>query len=156
MLVPQREGATLNHLATNFDGVAHELLYLGTQGANLLLIGVNSAGRERVEIGLGPLLGPVNRWEPGEQLVLPPASDTGTLIMHEVGSLTHDDQVRLLSWLELSLGRTRVVCTTSASLYARVEAGLFIEALYYRLNTVSFNIASNSGVRRTAMSLNNW
>ena len=127
--------------------MAHdEFLFLGILSANLLLIGVNIAGRDRVEASLGGL-GPVSRWEPGEQLVLPPAADTGTLILHEVGSLTHDDQVRLLAWLDQSAGRTRVVSTASASLFARVEAGLFIDRLYYRLNTVSLNVAPGSDIR---------
>lgn len=157
MIVPHREGAVVNNLAPNFKEVAHdELLYLGTQGANLLLIGVNCAGRERVEIGLGPLMGPLSKWEPGEQLVLPAATDTGTLILHEVGSLTHDDQLRLLAWQDENAGRTRIVCTTSASLFARVEAGVFIEKLYYRLNTVTFNLSTGSGIRRPPMAATRW
>lgn len=135
----------MNHLSPNFDGVAHEeLLFLGTLGANLLLIGVNCSSRDRVEAGLVHVQGPVTRWEPGEQLVLPSATSTGTLILHEVGSLPHDDQVRLLAWLEQTVGRTRVVCTASASLFARVEAGVFIHTLYYRLNTVSVNVATST------------
>ena len=90
----------------------------------------------------------------GDQLVLPPAANTGTLILHEVGSLTNDDQLQLLGWLEQAEGRTRVVSTSAASLFARVEAGLFIEKLYYRLNTVSLNVKPGSGVRRAAMPAN--
>jgi transcriptional regulator of acetoin/glycerol metabolism len=121
--------------------MAHdEFPFLGMLSANMLLIGVNSANRDLVEASLVGL-GLVSRWEPGERLVLPASADTGTLILHEVGSLPHDDQVRLLAWLEQSEGRTRVVCTVSSSLYARVEAGLFLEKLYYRVNTVTVNMA---------------
>jgi transcriptional regulator of aromatic amino acid metabolism len=133
----------LNHLSLpNFDGVAHdEFPFLGTLSANTLLIGVNGTSRDRVESSLVGL-GFVSRWEPGDLLELPPEEDTGTLILHEVGALMHDDQLRLLEWLEQSEGRTRVVSTASSSLFARVEAGLFIEKLYYRLNTVTVNVSS--------------
>jgi transcriptional regulator of acetoin/glycerol metabolism len=145
----------LNYLLHKSGPVVHdEFPFLGQVGANLLLIGVNSASRDRVESSLVGL-GPVTRWEPGEQLVLPPAANTGTLILHEVGSLTNDDQMRLLVWLEEAEGRTRVVSTSAASLFARVEAGLFIEKLYYRLNTVSVNVAPGSGIRRAAIAANN-
>ena len=129
--------------------MAHdEFPFIGVPSANTLFIGVNGASRGQVEASLVGL-GLVSRWEPGEQLVLPSAADTGTLILHEVGSLTHDDQLRLLTWLDQSAGRTRVVSTASASLFARVEAGLFVEKLYYRLNTVSLNVAPGSEIRTT-------
>ena len=138
----------LNHLLPNvLHPMAHdEFPFVGILSANTLFIGVNVASRDRVEASLVGL-GLVSRWEPGEQLVLPSAADTGTLILHEVGALTHDDQVRLLAWLDQSEGRTRVVSTATASLFARVEAGLFFERLYYRLNTVSLNVAPGSEIR---------
>ena len=145
MVVPQPEGAFLNQLSPSFDGVAHdELSFLGSLGANLLLIGVDAASRDQIEASLIPLRGPVTKWAPGTRLALPSADARGTLLLHEVGSLTHDEQVRLLSWLEQTAGRTRVVCTASSSLYALVEAKKFIHTLYYRLNTVSFNVAPRS------------
>jgi hypothetical protein len=139
MAIAHYEGASLNFLSPNFDGVApDELPFLGTLGANLLLIGVNRASRDRFEASL--MQGPVCKWEPGEQLVLPSAG-IRTFILHEVGSLTHTDQLRLLAWLDQNSGRTRVVCTASTSLFAQVEAGRFSDTLYYRLNTVSLDVA---------------
>ena len=133
----------VNHLSPNFHPMAHEEFpFLGMLSANMLLIGVSDESRDLVEASLVGL-GLVSRWEPGEQLVLPSSEDTGTLILHEVSSLPHDDQVRLLAWLDESAGRTRVVSTTSASLFARVEAGSFLEKLYYRLNTVTVNVADS-------------
>ncbi len=132
----------MNHLSPNFDRPAYdEFPFLGTVGANMLLIGVNGASRDLVEASLVGL-GLVSRWEPGDKLVLPSQNETGTLILHEVGALTHDDQLKLLSWLEQSAGRTRVVSTASGSLFARVEAGAVLETLYYRLNTVTANLSS--------------
>ena len=125
-------------------GDAHdELVLLRTLGANLLLTGSASATRNVIDANLLGLRGPLTAWAPGARLVLPPVEAAGTLILHEVGSLPHDDQVRLLAWLEEAIGRTRVVCTTSASLMSRLEAGTFNPTLYYRLNTVSVNVTAS-------------
>jgi len=137
MAIPQRAGASLHHLSSNFDEVAlDELPFLGSLGTNLLLIGLTRESRDQFEASLSQ--GPVNRWEPGEPLVLPAH---GTLFLHDVGCLTHDDQVRLYSWMERTAGRTRVICTTSVSLFEQVKAGRFIDTLYYRLNTVSLDVS---------------
>ncbi len=140
----------MNHLSfrrfssPDFHPMAHdEFPFLGVLSANTLFIGVNRARRDQVEASLVGL-GLVSRWEPGERLTLPPSTDTGTLILHEVGALTLDEQLQLLDWLDQSAGRTRVVSTSPDSLYALVEAGLFLEKLYYRLNTVSHNVAPGS------------
>jgi hypothetical protein len=76
----------------------------------------------------------------GEPLVLPPVGRARTLILQDVGALTHADQHRLLDWLDRTAGRTQVVSTTPASLWPRVQAGAFIDRLYYRLNTVCMDV----------------
>lgn len=143
----------MNHLSfrrfssLDFHPMAHdEFPFLGVLSANTLFIGVNRSSRDQVEASLVGL-GLVSRWEPGQQLTLPSATDTGTLILHEVGSLTINEQFQLLDWLDQSAGRTRVVSTSPESLFALVEAGLFLEKLYYRLNTVSHNVAPGSELR---------
>ena len=131
----------------DFHPMAHDdFPFLGVLSANTLFIGVNRTSRDQVESSLVGL-GLVNRWEPGEPLVLPTPTDTGTLILHEVGSLTINEQLQVLDWLDQSAGRTRVVSTSPESLFALVEAGLFLEKLYYRLNTVSHNVAPGSEMR---------
>ena len=80
---------------------------------------------------------------PREPLELPPAAQFGTLILRDVGGLPPVDQCRLLRWLELSArphaGRqhhhARRCC-------ARVEAGVFLDTLYYRLNTVCVDVTN--------------
>ncbi len=142
----------MNHLSfrrfsSNDFPMAHDgFPFLGVLSANTLFIGVNRARRDQVEASLVGL-GLVSRWEPGDRLTLPSTTDTGTLILHEVGALTLDEQLQLLDWLDQSAGRTRVVSTSPDSLFALVEAGLFLEKLYYRLNTVSHNLAPGSELR---------
>jgi hypothetical protein len=79
-------------------------------------------------------------WCRGEQLVLPPVAWARTMILPDVGALTHADQHRLLDWLDQAAGRTQVVSTTPAPLLPRVHAGAFLERLYYRLNTVCMDL----------------
>ena len=48
----------------------------------------------------------------------------------------------LLDWLEAAAGRMQVVSTTPATLLPHVQAGAFIEQLYYRLNTVCVDMSA--------------
>jgi hypothetical protein len=77
-----------------------------------------------------------------------PASDWGdmlgdqhppTLIVREVAALTATDQQRLQQWLD-SGERSQVLSTTAQSLFSLVERGLFLEALFYRLNVVRLDV----------------
>jgi hypothetical protein len=60
----------------------------------------------------------------------------GTLVLHDVGSLDTDDQARLARWLENAGLHLQVISLASLDLYPLVQRGLFLELLYYRLNTV--------------------
>jgi DNA-binding NtrC family response regulator len=98
-----------------------------------------------LEIVLPNLREPIAVWFPGSPLVLPPIAQTGTLILHEVGALKLGEQYRLHEWIERAQGRipgTRIVSTSEASLLPRVRAGVFLDRLYYRLNTVYIDISA--------------
>jgi hypothetical protein len=103
---------------------------------NLLLKGIDGVTDEVLDTLRPDLCVPITTWRPGERLALPPAARAGTLILHDVGALTLEEQRRLLEWLQETAGRTRVVSTTSAPLLPLVEDGVFLDTLYYRLNTV--------------------
>lgn len=118
------------------------LLLSGVPRVNVLLIGINGGVWSHLETLLPDLDDPVTTWSPGQKLVLPPAQRTGTMILHEVGSLAHADQRRVLDWLELTSGRTQVVSTSSSALLPRVENGMFDDTLYYRLNIVCVDLTS--------------
>jgi hypothetical protein len=119
-----------------------DLRALGMPHVNLLLIGAEGVINNFLETLLMDLREPITHWCAGEPLVLPPVGRTGTVILHEVGALPLDDQRRLLRWLEIALGRMQVVSTTSASLLTRVQAGTFVDTLYYRLNTVCLDVTA--------------
>jgi hypothetical protein len=103
---------------------------------NLLLVGPDRSIPNTLTALLPDLREPIATWSPGQPFTLPPASQAGTVILYDVGALGHDDQLRLLTWLDQAVGRTQVVSTASAPLLPRVEAGAFIDTLYYRLNVV--------------------
>jgi hypothetical protein len=102
---------------------------------NLLLMGRDDVVRPMVDALAARLHQPVGTWSPGEQLVLPPAERTGTMVLNDVGALAVQDQIQLLEWLGTAIGRTQVVSTSPAPLLPRVESGKFLDILYYRLNT---------------------
>lgn len=65
----------------------------------------------------------------------------GTLVLRDVDALTRSEQARLYAWLEDPANMsTQVVSVTTSSLFHAVAANSFDEALYYRLNSVSFNV----------------
>jgi transcriptional regulator of acetoin/glycerol metabolism len=98
-----------------------------------LIVGPVSA-TEAVLLTLGPsLTGPVTRWQPGADLVLPAG---GTLVLRNVSELTSTEQSALRDWLEQDHRRTQVISTAAQSVVPLVERGLFSDVLYYRLNLV--------------------
>jgi hypothetical protein len=119
-----------------------DLLLMGMPRVNLLLIAPDGVVRFVLESLLLDLHEPIARWRPGDALRLPTPEEPGTLVLHEAGYLSPEDQLRLLSWLERAEGRTQVVSTSSTPLLPRVHAGTFIDTLYYRLNTVCVDVTS--------------
>jgi hypothetical protein len=117
-----------------------ELQVAGMPRANLLLVGTGSVIPIVLEMVWLELRGPVVRWRPGQQLDLPSPGRAATLVLQDVGTLTHDDQQRVLRWLDETAGRIRVVSTTATSLWPRVKTGAFSDVLYYRLNTVCVDV----------------
>jgi Sigma-54 interaction domain len=119
-----------------------DLLLMGMPRVNLLLIAPDGVVRYVLESLLLDLHEPITHWRPGVRLTLPPAERGGTVILHEVGSLTPEDQLLLLDWLERINGRTQVVSTSSGPLLPRVQTGMFVDTLYYRLNTVCVDVTA--------------
>jgi hypothetical protein len=119
---------------------AAELFLVGMARLNVLLVGSADQVRVVLQTQMPKLMKPVVSWSPGEPLVLPAVERTGTLILHEVGSLSLHDQLQLLEWSGSAMRRTQVISTTSVPLLPRVCARGFIDALYYRLNTVYLDL----------------
>jgi hypothetical protein len=123
------------------DDVRADLTAVGRPGVNLLLSGMHEVVQNILDTILSDLETPIARWYPGERLVLPPVSKTGTVILHDVGAMDQEDQLRLLAWSERAAGKIRIVSTASTPLMPLVNAGTFNDTLYYRLNTVLVDTA---------------
>ena len=122
---------------------AHEdLRLLGMPRVNLLLVGAGGMTRNVVDMLLRDRDEPLATWKPGEGLLLPPVARGGTVVLHDVGALSHEYQRHLLDWLDNAAGRTQVISTTSGSLLPQVQSGAFIETLFYRLNTVCLDLTA--------------
>ncbi|MCB9494562.1 MAG: sigma-54-dependent Fis family transcriptional regulator [Desulfobacteraceae bacterium] len=79
------------------------------------------------------------------------ASDKGTIILDEIGDITHSTQVRLLKFLQdkevKPLGSSdskkvdvRIIALTNQNLEDLIRKGKFREDLYYRLNVLSIEV----------------
>jgi hypothetical protein len=111
--------------------------------ANLFVVGADDVVAQLVS-SLWPYLEPpVVVRRRGEPLRLVPTSrPVGTIVVYDVDTLTHDEQQVLNLWVCAGNGHSRVVSTASTSLLPMVEAGLFDDALYYRLNVVTIDLTS--------------
>jgi hypothetical protein len=78
-------------------------------------------------------------WVESGRLWLPPQL-AGTLVLRNVNDLVRHDQARLLDWLSQDGRSVRVLASTPRSLFPDVEAGAFLDSLYYRLNTLHFSL----------------
>jgi sigma-54-interacting transcriptional regulator len=137
-------GSNANAIDWRLAREAHQdLQIVGLKRTNVLLFGAPAATGvllDMLELGRCE---PIVAWRPGQPLTLPTPGGVATLIFHDVDKLTPADQLAVLSWLDHSAGRVRVVSTTREPLWPRVLIGGFSEVLYYRLNTVCLSAAAS-------------
>ena len=101
---------------------------------NALVVGSSSVVRAAIAALLPHLPQPVSQYESG--VSTPPfANARGTLVLWNVDLLDNGEQRRLFDVIE-DHRRLVVMSVTPTGLFERVQRGEFIEALYYRLNTV--------------------
>jgi hypothetical protein len=102
---------------------------------HVLIAGSPDAVEQSLAVLMPHLDPPVCYWTP--DAFLPSPGHVKTLVIRDVDALSAERQRDLLSWLDQGVAPTRVVSTTTVPLFQRVAAGLFLGALYYRLNTVT-------------------
>jgi len=109
---------------------------------NMLVTGPGAAVEAFIRAVTPHLRSPVQSFAGG---ALPPRLPTdGTLILRDVDGLDGDQQQRLVLWLdEPQNGHTQVISITATPLYLLVQAGIFSDRLYYRLNVVHFEVISD-------------
>ena len=117
---------------------------LWTARPNVLVVGRADAVEQSLAAFTPHLDPPVCYWTPGA--VLPSPGDVKTLVIRSVDALSAEQQRDVSSWLEQAAGeRTPVVSTTPVPLFQRMVAGLFLDVLYYRLNTVVLDARATAG-----------
>jgi sigma-54-interacting transcriptional regulator len=135
---PSTDFATTTRVADSIETLSQlpeDCRLARAAGVNLLLI-VPEGTSGFAELLIPELARPVVSWQPGDRLMLPEASQTGTLLLYDVGALSLPDQRYLIEWLERAAGQTQVVSLSTAPLLPLVQAETFLARLYYRLNTV--------------------
>jgi hypothetical protein len=112
---------------------------MGRPRVNTLLIGADDVVWRVLGTSLN-LASPIVSWRPGQPLQLPDFTSVRTLVIRDLALMSGSEQVRLLEWLDRASGYVQVVCTSSDALLPLVEAGSFINSLYYRLNTICIDL----------------
>lgn len=103
---------------------------------NLLVDCVDGSAQEVIDHLQSLCAGPIHRCALPGALDLP-AQGSGTLLLHDVGTLTIGQQVALFDWMQHHRGAMQVVSVTEKRLMGMVCDGRFLEGLFYRLNTIS-------------------
>jgi len=119
--------------ASQGSSLANEMpLY--TVRPNVLVIGPVALVEAMLATITAMLLTPVCYWTPDV-----PLSTLGaerTVVIREVATWCLDRQEALLTWLSEPSRRPQIIATSSIKIFPLVIQGLFLEALYYRLNTI--------------------
>lgn len=129
------------HVEKDLEEVA---LLSHLRSLNLLLIGRDEVTRALLA-GLMPSLAPPVVYWDGATLDLPNGA-VGSLIVRNCARLTRASQQHLLEWL--SDHQARIIATSTRPLFPRVERGLFLDDLYYRINTVTILLNQQLDPRR--------
>ena len=102
---------------------------------SLLIVGSDSDTSQLLQ-ALVPTLQPPVVWCSSRQFALP-RDRVGTLVLQHAADLSLDSQDALLRWLQENAHPSlRIITTTPVSLLPRVDQGLFLDNLYYRLNVM--------------------
>ena len=112
-------------------------------GVNLLVIGADDVVTELFTPLWPSLATPIVVRYRGEPLRLPPASTpVGTIVIYDLDTVTPREQYALNQWVREASGHAWVVSTALESVLPLVEAGVFNDELYYRLNAVTIDLTS--------------
>ena len=121
-----------------------DLRRLVNSGANLLVRGEKSAAAATVVALTKDFPPPLLTWNAASDNGLPTV-DFGTLVIHDVDGLDLEKQRVLLTWLEHRTTRGRLITTATHDLFPLVQACVFLDQLYYRLNTIVIDAVGGDG-----------
>ena len=114
---------------------------------NMMFIGPMAATRRIVATMAHRFETPVIDATPRRALPRRPPDDLRTLIVHDIGRLNPSEQRLLLDWIEQATAPLRIISTAREPLVNAVAKQTFLGPLYYRLNTVYFDLGSSRSSR---------
>jgi hypothetical protein len=106
---------------------------------NVLVIGPVARIEATVEAIIAASLTPVCDWTPDQ--ALPATGDGGTIVIRDIATLPPALQRAWLAWLQAQQAcPAHIIATSSIAVFPLVSQGMFLEDLYYRLNTVLLDV----------------
>jgi sigma-54-interacting transcriptional regulator len=136
-MLRSRDASTSRPTTTSLRPDEWQLLV--TARPNVLLEGPHEATDAIVGEAMGWLAEPHATWTGAPLSCDRPA----TLVVRSVSALNQDQQHALLDWLDAPGARIQVISTTTDPLYPLVSRGVFLANLYYRLNVLLLDVATN-------------
>jgi hypothetical protein len=106
---------------------------------NVLVIGPVPRSEAAVAAIVAALPMPVRYWT--SDVPLPSPGDTTTLVIRDIATLSLSFQQAWLARMNAPHSQhTQIIATSSIAVFPLVVRGVFIEDLYYRLNTVLLDL----------------
>ena len=106
---------------------------------NVLIIGSPNVSGAAIAELLPHLRHPLVVWDTGIGGGCPSIAQ-GTLVLLNLERLDRSEQRQLLDFTDASRRLVQIVSVATTDLFGRVERGEFLDALYYRLNTVRLHV----------------
>jgi hypothetical protein len=137
---PSSDRSPAFHLSESADWPA-----LLQSRANVLVCGVAEATESFLRKALPYLGTPLQNIACEGGVII--AADAVTVVLRNVEILTGAEQRMLLDWIDHQPEdrKTQIISVTPAPLYAYVQAQVFAEALYYRLNAIYLEVFPING-----------
>jgi hypothetical protein len=111
---------------------------------NVLVIGPVARSEATVAAIVGALSAlsmlstPVQYWTPDSPL--PSPGDTTTIVIRDIATLSLSSQQAWLARMNDPHAHAQIIATSSIAVFPLVARGVFLEDLYYRLNTVLLDV----------------
>ena len=106
---------------------------------NVLVIGPVARSEATVAAIVGGLPAPVRYWTPDSPL--PSPGDTTTTVIRDIATLSLSFQQAWLTRMNSPHAQhTQIIATSSIAVFPLIVRGVFLEDLYYRLNTVLVDV----------------
>jgi Sigma-54 interaction domain len=137
------DGVRASSVAVAPRGYAHSSLAIEllarSMRPNVLVIGPVA----RIEATVAAIVAassiPVCDWTPDQPL--PATGDRSTIVIRDIATLSPALQRAWLAWLHAQQAcPAHIIATSSIAVFPLVSQGMFLEDLYYRLNTVLLDV----------------